>query len=770
VRKKIFLSLFALLMLFAMGALIHMLYMRNTTMTMSDIIRLSQVDHLRQDLISNIQTVQSNLYTARTPLAEDLDIVVSNVTMLDKSIMNCSSCHHSSEISNRISEVQHLVEDYKTALSSYITASADLKKMEGFKNEASVIGNKLIWLSQKMTVEANEHLEQKTKAALSEVGRTKVLLLITIGLTALLAVLISLYLTNTIVRPVTELVKATRAVESGDLGYKITYQDKTEFGELAESFNDMTAALKESYESIERQQQEILKSEWKFRTLSDFSHDWESWITEKGEILFVSPSCERITGYTREEFIKDPVLRSKIVYFQDRDLWERHIADFKSPRHEEIEFRIVTKNGDIKWLSHVCAPIYENDLFLGRRVSNRDITDRKRLEDQLMHSQRLESIGTLAGGIAHDFNNILTAITGYGHILKMKAKEGDPTKAYIEQILASADRAANLTQSLLAFSRKQLSAPEPVKLRGIVENVKRVIQRLIGENIELRAEIQGEELIAMADSAQIEQVLVNLCTNARDAMPEGGILAIKIKRISGDKIHKAVSAEAETIQIEPDKGYAEITVTDTGIGMDEKTRERIFEPFFTTKEVGKGTGLGLSMVYGIIKQHQGYIRVDSEEGKGTTFRIYLPLTDTAVSKDTRAKKEETTAITGGAETILLAEDEESVRKLAKTVLEEFGYTVIEASDGQEAVSRFMENKDRIDLFLTDIVMPVMNGREAYERIKKIKPGLKVLFASGYPSDFTHKSEILAEGLDFIDKPVTPDNLIRKVREVLDKRG
>jgi signal transduction histidine kinase/ActR/RegA family two-component response regulator len=442
------------------------------------------------------------------------------------------------------------------------------------------------------------------------------------------------------------------------------------------------------------------------------------------------------------------------------------MADFKSPRHEEIEFRIVTKNGEIKWLSHVCAPIYENDLFLGRRVSNRDITDRKRLEDQLMHSQRLESIGTLAGGIAHDFNNILTAITGYGHILKMKAKEGDPSKAYIEQILASAERAANLTQSLLAFSRKQISAPEPVKLKGIIENVKRVLQRLIGENIELRTEVQGEELTAMADSAQIEQVLVNLCTNARDAMPEGGVLAVKMKRVSGDKMHKTIGTEAEGLSIKHDKGYAEITIIDTGTGMDEKTRERIFEPFFTTKEVGKGTGLGLSMVYGIIKQHHGHISVDSEEGKGTTFRIYLPLTETAVSKDIKTA-EAATAITGGPETILLAEDEDAVRKLTRIVLEEFGYTVIEASDGQEAVSKFMENKDRIGLFLTDIVMPVMNGREAYERIKKIKPKLKVLFASGYPSDFTHKSEILAEGLDFIGKPVSPDNLLKKVREVLD---
>ena len=754
-------------MLFVVGAFVSMLYMRNTTTSLRSIIRLSQIEHLRQDLIMNIQTVQSNLYTARTPLAEDLDFVVKNVSALDAAANRCNACHHSPQIASRISEVQYLVEDYKTALSDYITASADLKKTEKLKKEAAVIGSRLIGLTQKMTFEANEHLEQKTKVALSEVDRTKIFLMVTIALTALIAVLISLYLINAVVHPVSELVNATRAVASGNFNYKIAYQDKTEFGELAKSFNSMTSALQDSYESIKDQQQKIKEDEWKFRTLSEFAYDWELWITEKGEILFISSSCERITGYTRDEFIKDPDIRSRIVYSQDKDLWKRHLSGFKSPRHEEIEFRIVTKSGEIKWLSHLCAPIYENDVFLGRRVSNRDITDRKALEEQLMHSQRLESIGTLAGGIAHDFNNILTAITGYGYILKMKAKEGDPAKTYIEQILASADRAADLTQSLLAFSRKQISAPEPVKLKAVIENAKRIIQRVIGENIELRTEISGEELTAMADSAQMEQVLVNLCTNARDAMPEGGILAIKVKRVSGGKIRQALVTGIDAINIEQDKGYAEISVIDTGTGMDEKTREHIFEPFFTTKEVGKGTGLGLAMVYGIIKQHHGHISVESEEGKGTAFRIYLPLISDSGLRNSDLKSEIQNLKSGMGETILLAEDEEAVRALSKTALEEFGYKVIEASDGQEAVSKFMENKDRIDLFLTDIVMPGMNGREAYERIKKIKPRLKVLFASGYPSDFTHKSEILAEGLDFIGKPVSPDNLLKKVREVLD---
>ncbi|MEK6737987.1 MAG: PAS domain-containing protein, partial [Planctomycetota bacterium] len=355
-RRKIFLSLSILLLLFAVGAMLHMLHMRSTTISLNHVVKLSQVDHLRQDLIMNIQTVQSNLYTARTPLAEDLNFVVNNVSTLDGAVKRCNACHHSPQIASRISEVQSLVEDYKTALSSYITASADVKRIERLKMDAAAIGNRLIGLTQKMTLDANEHLEQKTKAALLKVSRTKIFLLITVALTLFLAILISLHLVNAITRPVDELVKATRAVASGNLSYKMSYQDKTEFGELAGNFNDIIAALQYSYESIRNQQQKIKENEWKFRTLSEFAYDWESWITEKGEILFISPSCERITGYTRDEFIKDPDIRSRIVYPHDKDLWESHMADFKSPRYEEIEFRIVTKSGEIKWLSHVCAP------------------------------------------------------------------------------------------------------------------------------------------------------------------------------------------------------------------------------------------------------------------------------------------------------------------------------------------------------------------------------------------------------------------------------
>ncbi|OGW65544.1 MAG: hypothetical protein A2222_02675, partial [Nitrospirae bacterium RIFOXYA2_FULL_44_9] len=382
----------------------------------------------------------------------------------------------------------------------------------------------------------------------------------------------------------------------------------------------------------------------------------------------------------------------------------------------------------------------------------RDITEHRKLEAQLQQSQKMEAVGTLTGGIAHDFNNILTAIIGYGNILKMKLEKESPLLGYTDQILASADRAANLTQSLLAFSRKQVINPKPVNLNEITASIEKILLRIIGEDIELKTTLSGmRDLRVMADAGQIEQVLMNLAANARDAMPEGGTLTIEtgLEELDLDflKIHEYGKQGM----------YAILTVTDTGHGMDENTRQRIFEPFFTTKEVGRGTGLGLSMVYGIIKQHSGYINCYSEPEKGTTFKIYLPVIESATEK---TKKEEHITLSGGTETILLAEDEEEVRKLMRLALEEAGYKVIEAVDGKEAIEKFRENKDSIGLLLLDVIMPKMNGKGVYEEARKIKPGIKALFSSGYPADFIHKKGILEEGLNFISKPASPHEFLK----------
>lgn len=402
----------------------------------------------------------------------------------------------------------------------------------------------------------------------------------------------------------------------------------------------------------------------------------------------------------------------------------------------------------------------------------RDITERRKLEDQLRQSQKMEAVGQLAGGIAHDFNNILTAVIGYSNILKMRMDKDDPLKVNLDHILSASDKGAHLTQSLLSFSRQQVTRLEQIYVNRTIRQIENLLMRLIGGNIELKMmlnpftvfsdngnEQESADVTVMADPVQIDQVLMNLCTNARDAMPDGGILTIETGIAELDKQFTAAYDYGKP------GTYAVISVSDTGTGLDEKIKERIFEPFFTTKEVGKGTGLGLSIVYGIIRQHNGYITCSSEIGKGSTFRIYLPIIKSDASE---AKPDALPAIQSKAATILLAEDELLVRELTKQGLENFGYNVIEAADGEEAVKRFIENRDTIDMIILDVIMPKLNGKEAYDKIIRIKPGIKALMTSGYPSDFIQKQEITRQGIAFMAKPVSPAGLVKKVKEELAK--
>ncbi len=387
-------------------------------------------------------------------------------------------------------------------------------------------------------------------------------------------------------------------------------------------------------------------------------------------------------------------------------------------------------------------------------------SEKEHLEIQLRHSQKMEAIGTLAGGIAHDFNNILTAIMGYASLLKLKINEYSSLQYDIDQIVDCSKRAAELTKSLLAYSRKQMLDPKPLNCNELIRNVKKLLVRLISEDIEFNLNLTEDDLIVMVDSGQMDQVMFNLVTNASDAMPDGGVLTITTESVKLDK-QCIVNNENKK-----SRWFALIKVKDTGIGIDSKTLERIFDPFFTTKEVGKGTGLGLSTVYGIIKQHNGFIEVNSEPAKGTEFSIYLPLIS---DKQRMINNEEKSLHTfeGGSETVLIAEDDEHIRKISRKILKRYGYNVIDVGDGEDAIRNFIENKEQIKLLLFDVIMPKKDGKEAYEEIKKIKPNIKALFLSGYDNNIIIKKGILENGINFIYKPLSPEKLLRKVREILD---
>ncbi|HQE59563.1 MAG TPA: ATP-binding protein, partial [Spirochaetota bacterium] len=361
---------------------------------------------------------------------------------------------------------------------------------------------------------------------------------------------------------------------------------------------------------------------------------------------------------------------------------------------------------------------------------------------------------------AHDFNNILATIMGYGSIMQESIKAEDPNKECLEEIMNSSERAANLTQSLLAFSRKQLINPKEIYVNEHIRRIEKFLTRIIGEDISLTTNLCPENLCIFADATQLEQVLMNIAANARDAMPSGGRLIISsyseyLKEDDVRTMGYGISGKCAVIEI-----------SDTGTGMDEDTRKKIFDPFFTTKETSKGTGLGLSIVYGIINQNKGHISVYSEKGKGSTFRIYLPLITAGNKSESPSLKE--ISINGGNETILLAEDNQTLREINSKVLKNYGYTVISAEDGEEAITEFRKNKDKIDLIILDIIMPKKNGREVFDEARSLKPDIKVLFTSGYPADLIAKQGVLDKGINFIAKPSPTNNMLMIIRELLDQ--
>jgi len=420
-----------------------------------------------------------------------------------------------------------------------------------------------------------------------------------------------------------------------------------------------------------------------------------------------------------------------------------------------------TVTGSENMMVHITAsPLRDSSgQIIGGIEAVRDITESKKLEEQLLHAQKMEAIGQLAGGVAHDFNNLLTAIIGYSTMLSQNLSGDAKNIQYVNQVMGASEKAAELTKSLLAFSRKQEIELRPINLKTVLTSVRSLLSRIIGEDISFHISIPSDDIVILADPGQIEQVLLNLATNARDAMVSGGMLNVdaSIVPLGEDSV--------ETHGIERPGSYVMISVSDTGKGMNDEVRSRIFEPFFTTKSVGKGTGLGLSIVYGIVKQHRGAIHVYSEPGVGTTFKIFLPLSYTS---ETFHKTDIGLKPEGGIETILLAEDSREVRMLMATLLEDAGYSVRTAQNGQEALDIFRKNAESIDLLILDVIMPVLNGKQVFDEVKTIRPDVKVIFTSGYTFDIMDEKGIQDQNLDFIPKPLSPHVFLAKVREVLNK--
>jgi PAS domain S-box-containing protein len=569
------------------------------------------------------------------------------------------------------------------------------------------------------------------------------------------SLLFGLVASRTLSRPLMRLLEGTRIITAGDLGYRIRIRGTEEITKLADSFNDMV-------ESLQSRTVQLTGSEARYRLLTERVNDVIFTLDASGCFTFLSPRLEAITGYLPEKWVGTPFADG----LPDRERAPvtstlRELLDGEGRIDREFHIQVPARDGHRLLMEvHLTA----DDGAGGEREVYgvaRDVTERAELLDRLSQSQKMEAVGRLAGGIAHDFNNLLTAIIGYSDYSILCIDDTDQLRKNLSEIKNAGNHAAGLTRQLLAFSRRQVMKPRVLDLNQLIGSLKDLLVRLLGEDITLETKYAGNLGAVLADPVQVEQVILNLCINARDAMPRGGRIVVEtgnaVLEASPDPRYKVATGD-----------YVCMSISDSGAGMDPETLSHLFEPFFTTKELGKGTGLGLSTVYGIVKQTGGYVWVDSEPGRGARFRVYFPRS-AGTAEDPKAHTDVTLA-RGGNESILLVEDDAAIRGLIKSVLGSHGYAVREAENAEAARALFEAPEARFDLVITDVVLPGESGKDLVERLAAAHPDIPALFMSGHAREVVINHGLLHAGLAFMQKPFTPAVLLSKVREILDSRA
>ncbi|HWB59402.1 MAG TPA: response regulator [Chthoniobacteraceae bacterium] len=550
--------------------------------------------------------------------------------------------------------------------------------------------------------------------------------------------------------------RAVKMLKEGATDYVI----KNNLEQLAPA---VRRALRERHERAEhlRAVEQLHASEERFRDLAETIQE-VFWMTDpaKNQMLYISPAYERIWGRSCQSLYDQPASWLDAIHPEDRE----QIKEATKTQHVDgaydEEYRIVRPDGQIRWIRDKAFSVRDAEGHVSRVVGvARDITEQRVLAEQLRQSQKMEAVGQLAGGVAHDFNNLLAVIMMHADMAAGNDSVPDEARDSMREILLAAERAAGIINQLLLFSRKQVMQARNLDLNEVVTNLSKMLQRFIGEDIHMQMHLNPSELITWADAGMLDQVLMNLAVNARDAMPGGGTLVIETSEKNVDDDFARVNADARQGR------YVCLSVHDTGAGISPAILPRIFEPFFTTKEPGKGTGLGLATVFGIVKQHRGFLAVESEPGRGTTFQIYLPAVCAAADPATEKKK---TKPRGTGQTILLVEDDEEVRMVTRMALEQHGYRVIEAGDGVAAL-KICENEPRpADLLLTDLVMPAaLSGQELSARLQRQWPKLKVIFVSGYSAEIAGRQIELKSGENFLQKPFALNQLLATIRRSLD---
>ena len=564
---------------------------------------------------------------------------------------------------------------------------------------------------------------------------------------------------------ISRIIDTVLKAAEGDHSVRVDTHDKDdELKPLCHAINKMVETMRKHVAGCKQVEVNFKKSEEKYRRLKENIPGMVYLFAKHPDgsysFPYVNAASRQLFNIDPDDLMRDSTLITRLIHPDDRERFETSVkqsAETLQPWREELRHVV---NGEVRWYDCMSRPeIQPNSDILWDGIIL-EITDRKQLEEQLLQSQKMEAIGQLAGGVAHDFNNMLSVILGYLELIKSGLSAGNPLLKDVLEIERAASHSRDITRQLLAFSRKQIIAPKTIDLNKLITQTEKTLSRLIGEDIHLRFLPENHLGKVRFDLSQMDQILVNLAVNARDAMPDGGMLTIDTSKVTLDEDYCRLHIECRPGH------YVLMTVSDNGTGMEKETLSRIFEPFFTTKEVGKGTGLGLATIYGIVKQNGGYINVYSEPGKGTTFKIYIPR---IMEEDEVIEKTEEVSLASGSETVLLVEDDDMVRRMTSAMLKKIGYKVVTAETPLEALS-FCEKKDKhIDILLTDVVMPEMSGKDLRDKIKAMRPDIKVLYMSGYTADIILHHGVIDKGVYFVQKPFSLNDLSRKIRDAVEDR-
>lgn len=776
-----------------------------TTRDLRSLISMHEIEDIRQEFRYAVQKVRGHVESSSAEFSERLDDIIVNAKSVDSMIAKCHTCHHTPTVEARITQTEGLVSSFKEKLSFLITSSySNDATWKEHRKQVAQLGDIILEMVEEMVQQAAATIQRRTNEAIEHIDRTYQLLAFILIATFGISFFATRYLTRRIAMPIDALLKGARQITEANFGYQTDFQAPGEFGELIRSFNQMSLALADNHDRLERhfarlnQLNEVTVPLHSAQDMNSVLAYVSSCIfqllgveqsgvlvsVDRGVLFVLHLAAEGTETCAMARNVDKDIVREIYSGHRGQPVLLNNAQNSDWPFGEKIDgislhslvLTWLTKDdeviGALLAINKREGGFFEEDMKVLSILANnisvavenivlyRDLEERmeelKRTQRSLAAAEKLTALGTLSGGIAHDFNNILCGLMGYVGLLKRNHSPEDRDYQMLDVIEKASLRAANLTRQLLTFARQGKQVEQPVDLNDSVANVKKLLENTISKMIVIDLALTSPLPPVLGDPTQLEQVIMNLSLNARDSMPEGGRLGFATRLVTVDEQFCEAHAEATP------GDYIELVVADTGTGMDARTMARIFEPFFTTKDFGKGTGLGLAMVYGIVQSHDGFCLVDSAPGKGTSFSVFLPTTQCSVEVGGETPSEDRKL--GG--TILVVDDEQVISEMLGKYLEYLGCTALFAANGADALGLLIEHREQIDLVVLDINMPVMGGEETYRRIKEIKPEVKVLVSSGYALEGKTRAVLEGGAQGFIQKPYRLEDFAAKVRQVL----